>query len=222
MENFLSYSKKNHYSKYGGLKKKYQDTIQKNDVFMVKFQETGVMENLKNLVPPSDQESLEEIHYLLGRMKSLTKDQINFAQDSEAKEVEMYEEFLRSVGIETSSKDIDAIFDFTNPVMYYFKGYFDRARPKQLAEKNGIEYVIPIEDEADHPSYPSGHYFDSLMISHIFSKITPNKKNEISNFCRRMGESRNDVGLHYLSDNEFSKILAKEVINTGLLDIFYK
>jgi len=60
------------------------------------------------------------------------------------------------------------------------------------------------------------------MISHIFSKIAPNKKNEISNFCRRMGESRNDVGLHYLSDNEFSKILAKEVINTGLLDIFYK
>lgn len=220
MENFLSYSKKNSYSKYGGLKKKYQDTVRKDDVFMVTFSESGVLDNLKKMVPPSDDQSVNEIHDLLNMMKEATPNEIEFAQKSESREIPMYAEFFNSIGIPTTVEKINEIMDYTNPIMYYFKGYFDRARPQQLANKNGIEFEVLIDHTADHPSYPSGHYFDSLVIEHVFSKIKPSRKKDISNFCRKMGESRNYVGLHYISDNEFSKVLAKEVINTGLLDPF--
>lgn len=220
MENFLSYSKKNSYSKYGGLKKKYQDIIREDDIFIVTFSESGVLDNLKKMVPPSDEQSINEIHDLLDRMKEVTQEEIDFAQKSEDNEISMYTEFLNSIGISTTSKKIDEIMNFVNPIMYYFKGYFDRARPQQLANKNRIEFEELINHTADHPSYPSGHYYDGLIIDYVFSSIKPSKKRYISEFCRKMGESRNYVGLHYISDNEFSKVLAKEVINTGLLDVF--
>lgn len=220
MENFLSYSKKNSYSKYGGLKKKYQDTIREDDVLISTLSKSGVMNNLKKMVPPSDDQSINEIHDLLAGMREATQEEIEFAQKSESQEIPMYAEFFNSIGIPTTVEKINEIMDYTNPIMYYFKGYFDRARPQQLADKNGIEFEVLIDHTADHPSYPSGHYYDSLIIEHVFSKIKPSRKRDISEFCRKMGESRNYVGLHYVSDNDFSKILAKEVINTGLIDSF--
>jgi hypothetical protein len=46
-----------------------------------------------------------------------------------------------------------------------------------------------------------------------------NKRKEISDFCEKMRMSRVHVGLHYLSDNEMSRILAKDLIESKLIEI---
>ena len=41
---------------------------------------------------------------------------------------------------------------------------------------------------------------------------------KIKEFCKKMRESRNNVGLHYFSDNEMSRMLANDIISSGLLE----
>lgn len=213
MESFITHSEKNNYLKYGGLDKKYDKLIISADPVMISLDKKALTD-LKKLYPPKDTESLKEIEYLKKRINSRNSSEIDFAQESEKNEVKVYKNFFVELGLNVSLDNLNRIFKTTDSILFYFKKYFDRARPKQLANKYKVEYEIPISHTANHPSYPSGHYYDSLIISHIFSELNPRKKTEIQKFCRRIGETRLDVGLHYPTDNDFANKLAKEVIKT--------
>jgi len=219
MKDFKDHLRRNSFTRFGPLPRKYDKLIW-NDPISMNLKSSGELLKLEQMKPPMDDESLAELMQLKERMKNISKEELSFAIDSERREVEMYAEFGRSIGIDSSKEYVDEIFDFTDPILYHLKKLHDRARPEQLARRYGVDFRVLIDHEANHPAYPSGHSYDSRVMEYIFSGIRPIKKKEIQDFCKRMSDSRMNVGLHYPTDIEMGFILADEVIKTGLLDIF--
>lgn len=203
---------------YGKLSSSDEKKINFNNDILKFLNKVGGLKDLENIPFPSDEETKDEIDYLKDRMNNISDEEYDFAKKAEKDEQGMYVDFANNVlGLNIEKSFIKKIFDKTNPVLFYLKKHYNRGRPNQYANAFGIDFDVPIDHSAHHPAYPSGHAFDSYLMEHIFSKMNPDKKQEIQDFTKKMRESRLDVGLHFPSDNFISKVLAQKVINTGLL-----
>ena len=203
---------------YGNLKPVHERKIDPNNSILKFLHKVGGLSELENIPFPSDEETKREIHSLKDRMDNVTDEEYEFAKKSENEEQQMYADFAKNtLGLNVSKDFIDSILDKTDPILFYLKKHYNRGRPKQYADAMGIPFDVTIKNDAHHPSYPSGHAFDSYIMNHIFSKLRPDMKPEIEDFTQRMRDSRLDVGLHFPSDNVMSEKLARKVINTGLL-----
>jgi len=206
--------------KYGDMMPHHEDKIDPNDKIIKYFlNNKDLVEKYKNMECPDEFMTLRELDILRELMSNVSDDDLQFAIDAETDEEEMYRKFMREHGINLPETFVSDIMKQTNPILFYMKKYFNRGRPEQFANANKIPFNVLITHTANHPSYPSGHAFDSYIMSHVLSKIAPHLTNEINNFAHRMRMSRNNVGLHYISDNLISQELANDVIASGLLQI---
>lgn len=206
--------------KYGDLMQHHEDKIDPNDKLIKYFQNNKeLMNKYQNMECPDEFTTLQELKILQDMMNNVSEDDLQFAINAEVDEEEMYRKFMRSHGINLPETFISDIFKQTDPILFYMKKYFNRARPEQFANSNNIPFNVLITHTANHPSFPSGHAFDSYILSHILKQIVPSKTHEIDEFAKRMRNSRNNVGLHYISDNLISQQLATDVLQSGLLEI---
>ena len=85
----------------------------------------------------------------------------------------------------------------------FLKYFFNRARPKHI-----IPDLDVLESEtADTPAFPSGHAFQSYYLANYLSQLYPNKKDLFNDIAEKCAMARVYAGLHYPSDNKFSKYL---------------
>jgi membrane-associated phospholipid phosphatase len=92
-----------------------------------------------------------------------------------------------------------------------YKAVYNRARPHQvLPDRINLESgsMLPLKT-ADTPSYPAGHAYQAYLMASILCAKFPYKKREIEEAADRLAESRIYAGVHYPSDNAFSKSLVK-------------
>lgn len=205
---------------YGKMQPDSESVIDLNNKFLKHFESTGLMDKIKNFKPPCEDGSMKELEYLNNRSKNVSQEQLHFANTAETSEKELYDKFIReNLGIDVPTSFVTNIIDQIDPVTFYFKKYFDRARPEQFARRINIPFQTKSPTDAKHPAYPSGHALDSFVMEHVMSQLRPDMKNQISSFCKNMRESRLNLGLHYPSDNVMSKLIANEIINSGLLEI---
>lgn len=203
--------------KYGPLTQEDESKIDLSDKFITHFKKTGILERYKKHKMPSAQQTHQELKELQTIMADATDDDLKFALNAEVDEKEMYRKFAKSIGLHLSSHFIDDIFNQTDPILFYLKKHYDRARPEQFANANNIPFQVEISSNAMHPACPSGHALDSYLMEYVLTKLSPSNSIQIKEFCKKMRESRNNVGLHYMSDNEMSRMLAKDIISSGLL-----
>ncbi|NYE07844.1 hypothetical protein F4694_004685 [Bacillus niacini] len=64
-----------------------------------------------------------------------------------------------------------------------------------------------------HPSYPSGHTATAWTAAYILSYFFPNEKDQLEETAEKVALSREQMGIHYKSDNVAAKKLAKAVTN---------
>ena len=203
---------------YGNLRPSDEKKIDPNNSILKFLHKVGGLSELENISFPSDEETKREIYSLKDRMDNITDEDYQFAKNAETKEKQMYADFARNtLGLNVSKDFIKNIMDKTDPILFYLKKHYNRGRPKQYADAMGIPFEVTIKSDAYHPSYPSGHAFDSYIMNHIFLKLRPDMKSKIEDFTQRMRDSRLNVGLHFPSDNVMSEKLARKVINIGLL-----
>jgi len=220
MKNFKFYLKEDLVDvKYGKLTQEDEQKIDESDKIISQFKKNGILQKYKNMKMPSPNETAEEIKELKQIMANATDDDLLFAINAEVNEEKMYFDFAKSHGLHLPPDFIRNIFDQTDPILFYLKKYHNRARPEQFAAANNIPFQVEIASNALHPACPSGHALDSFLMDHFLSKMIKNKRKEISDFCEKMRMSRVHVGLHYLSDNEMSRILAKDLIESKLIEI---
>ena len=218
MMSFRTFISENSSVKYGRLQPHHDAKIDANDKIISTLRSSGVLDSLENASPPSDEHGLREIQHLQDRMKNISDEDLQFAINAETDEQGMYRKFAKSIGLNLPSDYVDKILDQTDPILFHMKKHHNRGRPEQFAREYDIPYQPKITNTAVHPAYPSGHAFDSHIMCHVLTKLKPERQSDIEDFCRRMRESRLNVGLHYPSDNDISEKLAKEVIKTGLID----
>jgi hypothetical protein len=93
-------------------------------------------------------------------------------------------------------------------VMLY-KQKFDRPRPSQLRPALMPEMEVP-----GHASYPSGHSTEAHLIAHVLEMVLDPShpaRNLLHPLADRIAINREVMGLHYRSDSEAGKQLAKEI-----------
>ena len=98
-----------------------------------------------------------------------------------------------------------------NPLLHatslFFKFYYNRTRPY----KRFPQQITPLSTStSEHtPSYPSSHSLQAFAIQKHLTKLYPEHAACISATANRIADSRVIGGVHYPSDKEFARHLAK-------------
>jgi len=118
---------------------------------------------------------------------------------------------LKQKGIDIDTLCEEVIIDIRS-LIYKLKYFYQRPRPNQLAQYYKLKLFPYKSYSADTPSYPSGHTIEAYVILNIVANRHPNE----SKFCKELIDdiaySRIYLGLHYQTDNDFGKVVAKEIL----------
>ena len=118
---------------------------------------------------------------------------------------------FKQKGIDVESLCEDIIDDIRN-LISKLKYYYQRPRPYQLAQYYKLKLFPFNSFTSNTPSYPSGHTIQACVILNVIANKYPNQYQ----FCREMIDdveySRLYLGLHFSTDNDFAKEVAKEIL----------
>jgi acid phosphatase (class A) len=94
-----------------------------------------------------------------------------------------------------------------NYFLWTFKLQYARMRPYMLDRRvNNLE-------EADAPSYPGGHATSSYVLAYLYQELAPEFTDVFVKGAYDMAHSREIIGVHYPSDSEVSRNLARQLVN---------
>ena len=121
-----------------------------------------------------------------------------------------------------TSKEIDLIknkqdtFYFNAFTLVYIivklKQHYNRPRPYQFAYYSEQNFH-PFETiTGNSPSYPSGHALQGYFLCSLLAKKYPQHKTRLDLFAEMIAESRVALGVHYPSDNAFSKEISNKLM----------
>jgi hypothetical protein len=118
---------------------------------------------------------------------------------------------FKQKGIDVEHLTLDIIDDI-KPLLIKLKYFYQRPRPKQIAQYYKLAMFPFNSFSADTPSYPSGHALEAYVVLNVIANKFPNE----FQFCKSMAEdvaiSRIHLGLHYTTDNDFAKQIGKEIL----------
>ena len=99
------------------------------------------------------------------------------------------------------------VWQDVNYFLWTYKIQYARVRPYLLDKKvNNLE-------EAGAPSYPGGHATSSYALAYIYQELAPEFTDVFVNDAYEMAHSREIIGVHYPSDSEASRNLARQIVN---------
>ena len=87
---------------------------------------------------------------------------------------------------------------------------YNRLRPQQIAEMNG-EKLTPLTS-VDTPAFPSNHAVSGIVLAEILKMYYPQVSKELNEIANRNADSRVELGVHFPSDVEAGRLLAKELM----------
>ena len=196
---------------YGNPTKEYKAFLEEDalvDDLFLKFKE--------DFFPPNDSELVkDELNELVDYVNSISDEENKAfltrykAYDRSLIQVITSTFKLKGIDVETLCEDI--INDIRN-LIYKLKYFYQRPRPYQLAQYFKLKLFPYNSFSASTPSYPSGHTLEACVILNVISDKYPNEYQ----FCKEMIDdiaySRLYLGLHYPTDNDFAKEVAKEIL----------
>jgi hypothetical protein len=130
--------------------------------------------------------------------------------------------FLGMLGITQSSRPntfrlIHAALRIGEWVGMYVKNQYLRVRPSVLAP--GLQ---PPFGPPGHPSFPNNHCLQSFLVAHCLEAVTPQDgghsiyRYQLNWLAKRIAVNRERAGLHYPSDTEGGRFLARHLFDDFL------
>ena len=107
---------------------------------------------------------------------------------------------------------VDAVIYDIRPLLLKLKYYFQRPRPYQLSYYYKLKLIAFNSVTDQTPSYPSGHAMESKVLAYVIGDKYPKLYNKIHELADKIGNSRLYLGLHFPTDNDFAKEVAKEIL----------
>jgi acid phosphatase (class A) len=103
-----------------------------------------------------------------------------------------------------------------NYFIWYYKYKYDRIRPYKL------ESQLKNLEETNWPAYPSGHAGNSYVAAYLYSALAPEFADIFVKDALDMAHSREIIGVHYPSDSESGRILARNLIDLLMTNSKFK
>ncbi|MEJ7644905.1 MAG: phosphatase [Chryseolinea sp.] len=129
----------------------------------------------------------------------------------------------RSVGTWFNANDLPVTADVMAKVwqdasffMWSFKYKFLRIRPYV------VNPALKNLENTDWAAYPSGHAFNSYVNAYIYQELAPEFTDVFVKDAYDMAHSREILGVHYPSDSESSRALARQFVNKLLENETFK
>lgn len=183
--------------------------------------ESGLVDDLflklkENNFPNNDSELVkDELNELVDYLGSM----LDPSNEAFLKRYKAYDRSLSQVIISTfKQRNIDVeelvkeVFSDIRILIFKLKFYYQRPRPYQLAQYFKLKLFPYSSHSDDTPSYPSGHVVQSYVVLNVIGNKYPNEYQ----FCKEMIDdvaySRLYLGLHYATDNDFGKLVGKEIL----------
>jgi acid phosphatase (class A) len=116
-------------------------------------------------------------------------------------------------GPETLPRTADLLARVQSDATYYiwaFKYRFNRVRPWELEPK--LERL----ETPNFPAYPSAHSGNSWTAAFVFSELLPEDRDVFARGAAELAYSREILGVHFPSDSESGKALARQVVDRML------
>ena len=126
-----------------------------------------------------------------------------------------YEQLTTNEKFKHTSKLVLSAYNDMGVVCFVFKEKFNRIRPSLLAKKfdmrMGTVVAIP-----GHPAYPSGHATGAFTIAYLLQQLDPENGEQYRKDAERIAKNREVGGLHYPSDTEAGRLLARQIVDSLL------
>lgn len=163
---------------------------------------------------PSDTGTLEELDYLVSLSEvPLSPESEQFIKDADKDLVIPFKNFLKEK--ELSYREVNAgvrkLLRESAILILQLKYYFNRPRPQQVADIEGIRFRQYSSESASTPSYPSGHTIQSNLVAYYLSQRYPMYERSFFNIADKISLSRMQGGMHYYSDIEYGKLIYQTI-----------
>ena len=124
----------------------------------------------------------------------------------------VFMDFLSVVNEKVNEVVIDTLIEESSKVTMFYKYFFNRPRPKQLATLYDIDLGQIVElDTMNTPAYPSGHSTQSILLANVLSDSFPKYEEELKNIAKKISYSRQIGRAHYPSDSKAGEKLGLQL-----------
>tara|TARA_Y100000592_G_scaffold69568_1_gene108248 strand:+ start:2453 stop:3223 length:771 start_codon:yes stop_codon:yes gene_type:complete len=179
------------------------------------FEKNNLSKEILISNPPSESYRVKELSKIKNQYNNKFNDEY-LLNDLDVNISEMFDDIITQNRYDSC---IDLINDFKNDIVdsiLYHKDYFNCLRPKNLAKKYNIDFKSDNLASANTSSYPSGHAAQGYYIAYKLSYEFPELKDEFLNLANMISQSRIDTGVHFPSDIEGGKELAKKLYKRSI------
>ena len=125
------------------------------------------------------------------------------------------------LGIDPKKEKASAIKEDFNKIAFDLKYIFKRPRPWSLSDYHGVNLNVTVPESADTPSYPSGHAMMGYGLAEFYKTHYPEYSKQWDGIADIIQHSRLQAGVHFPSDNEYSKRIVDEVSSREKVSIFF-
>jgi hypothetical protein len=201
-----------------GLSKSKIDSIGYDTVYVERPISDIIDFDWKNILtsPPKNTSytTTEELIFIARETQNRTKKDIDLLSKVDTDLDTPFILLCNKYGINYPQHYINLFYDIVHPLLINTKSYWNRARPKQLADIYGIDIDVIVTDTHHTAAYPSGHTVYSSLVANILKDLYPKIPiKELDNIVLETAKARVLQGVHYPTDNKASLIFSKYVFN---------
>ena len=208
--------------KYGNLSIDDYETLKDQDNVFHKF--ANMFKNEPYPLPESTKNEIDQ----------LIKIQNTNMNDSNWKEIEgvivlcdsdplgVIRELCTDLKVEYKDQYISKVSERLGSFIMELKSHYQRPRPYQVSLYTNQDFHSQPTISGHSPAYPSGHTIQAYMVCKIIAFHNPEKEKEIMEIAKVVSDSREILGVHYPSDNLFSRYIVDELCEIKeIKDIYF-
>lgn len=194
------------------------DRSLRNNLELIKFMEAGnIFENMDVPSVPTHAETRREIEELFEKQSVREADDRTGAliRQRILDQVETVTDFHRVMVFRAESHPatlqlMSSMVQLGTIGAMYFKNKYQRPRPSQVAPDLRAFIDVP-----PHASYPSGHATQAFLVAQALTTVcgNPETGEHLYHIARDVAVNREYAGVHYSSDSEAGRILAKQLFS---------
>jgi len=166
------------------------------------------------LAPPplnSSQQTREELIYVSELTRNRTSSDLELIAIVDKDPAILVKQICNQYNISFPTKTFDHLYDNTKNLIYIIKQYYNRPRPKQLADFYHLKMDTIDSDTAQTASYPSGHTVYAKLAALLIESLHPELALSLHKTVVNVAYARCCQGVHFPSDNQASIILADTI-----------
>ena len=126
--------------------------------------------------------------------------------------VKVFDDYCKDNNLKFNKKYYEQLIKESGKTILSLKYYYNRPRPKQLADYYGMEEFKDVElGSMKTPAYPSGHSTQGHLFAELLGQEYPKHYDKFKSLANMISASRLMARAHYPSDCKFGEQVAKHI-----------